>query len=107
MDTCNLKPCVRVCTRPPCLAVNNYGYLVQSVRALHSLCKAQQEVSSSVIASVVCADQLREGRSIEPDWHVFLVKEQAQESCYSVAGELRRDLQLLREKLHISLMLFK
>ena len=34
----------------------------------------------------------------------FLAKEQAQESCYSVAeiyGELRRDLQLLREKLHI------
>ena len=36
---------------------------------------------------------------------VFLAKEQAQESCYSVAeiyGELHRDFQLLREKLHIS-----
>ena len=40
--------------------------------------KYNRRLSSSVIASVVCADQLREGCSIEPDWNViFLAKEQA------------------------------
>ena len=33
--------------------------------------KYNRRLSSGVIASVVCADQLREGRSIEPDWNVF------------------------------------
>ena len=63
------------------------------MRALHILSvKYNRRLSSGVIASVVCADQLREGRSIEPDWNgFFLAKEQAQESCYSIAeiyGEL-------------------
>ena len=74
---------------------------------IHSLCKVQQEVIQrrdsfgGVRSHIICWRAI----ALNLTATVFLVKEQAQESCYSVAeiyGELRRDLQLLREKLHIS-----
>ena len=106
MDTCNLKPCV--CAHPPLIV----GYLVQSVRALHSLCKVQQEIIQRRDSFGGVRGHISCWRAVALNltatgffWRKSTyIKEQAQESCYSVAeiyGELRRDLQLLREKLHI------
>ena len=82
-----------------------YGYFLKSVRVS---VKYNRRLSSGGTASVVYAVILYScWRAVALNltaMPVFLAKEQAQESCYSVAeiyGELRRDLQLLREKLHI------
>ena len=52
------------------LAVNMVTYGKTCGHYIFSV-KYNRRLSSGVIASVVCADQLREGRSIEPDWNVF------------------------------------
>ena len=87
---------------PAVLAVNNeYGYLL---RGLHSLCKVQQEV-------IQLRDNFGGVRGHISCWRAvalnlsatFFLGERAStgELLQRCGGELRRDLQLLREKLHI------
>ena len=73
--------------------------------------KDGRRLSSGAVASVVCAvitNLLLEGCSnrTTADCHFFLAKEPAVfcRRCYVAKkyGELRKDLQLLRERLHIS-----
>ena len=72
------------------LAVNMVTYCKTCGHYILSV-KYNRRLSSGVIASVVCADQLRRAVALSLTGTFFLAKDQAQESCYSVTeiyGEL-------------------